>query len=572
VCIKSKYRKIASSMQQLSCKKCSQHYTVDEAHRTFLDTVAPRSEGQILSIPSPTLCPSCRLQRRLAYRNPSTISWRTSSMSGKKIITAFTDESRAKVIENELWWGDSWSASDYARAYDFTDGFFSQFEKLRFDVPYQARLLRSSENSEYCHNGDDMKDCYFVFNTHEAEHSMYCDYNWWGKSNIDCTRTVRAELCYDCLETPGGYNLQSSEFSSDCRDSYFLSQCISCSNCFGCVNLVRKQFCIFNKQYSEVEYHNFIATLDLSRYSVRVHYQAAWEALKKDAPRPHLYGRRLEECSGNYLQDSARVRDSFYIIGGEDLRYCFSLNHNIKNCYDYSHFGNSAENIYECQSVGVNVFQLLFCKDCWNGCSDLLYCASCFGCTNCFGCVGLRNQHHCIFNKQYSKSEYFELLPRIIAAMKSRGEWGEFFPLEHSPFPYNCSFAFRYFPPYNKAEALQQGLSWYDREEVSIHNALNADELPDGLPASDAPLIVLSSQSGRPFRITAEEIKRYRDLKIPLPRMSYQERMEDRWARLGGITLHERRSSLTEQKVLTTLNETIAPVIWSREEWEGEML
>ena len=31
-------------------------------------------------------------------------------------------------------------------------------------------------------------------------------------------------------------------------------QCYNCENCFGCVGLIRKSFCIFNKQYEEAEY------------------------------------------------------------------------------------------------------------------------------------------------------------------------------------------------------------------------------------------------------------------------------------------------------------------------------
>ena len=42
-----------------------------------------------------------------------------------------------------------------------------------------------------------------------------------------------------------------------------------------------------------------------------------------------------------------------------------------------------------------------------------------------------------IFEKSYSEEEYNELVPKIIEHMKGGGEWGEFFPISHSPFGYN---------------------------------------------------------------------------------------------------------------------------------------
>ena len=38
------------------------------------------------------------------------------------------------------------------------------------------------------------------------------------------------------------------------RDCTYCYECFSCSNCFGCVGLKKKEYCIFNKQYSKEEY------------------------------------------------------------------------------------------------------------------------------------------------------------------------------------------------------------------------------------------------------------------------------------------------------------------------------
>jgi hypothetical protein len=41
--------------------------------------------------------------------------------------------------------------------------------------------------------------------------------------------------------------------------------------------------------------------------------------------------------------------------------------------------------------------------------------------SNCFLCV--KNKSYCILNRQYTKEEYEELVPRIIEKMISDGEW-----------------------------------------------------------------------------------------------------------------------------------------------------
>ena len=70
-------------------------------------------------------------------------------------------------------------------------------------------------------------------------------YNWGTINNSDCYCNVsspqsnRTKFCYRCPR------MEDSEYC-------FMSS--DCQNCFGCVGLKRKKFCIFNKQYTEAEY------------------------------------------------------------------------------------------------------------------------------------------------------------------------------------------------------------------------------------------------------------------------------------------------------------------------------
>ena len=58
----------------------------------------------------------------------------------------------------------------------------------------------------------------------------------------------------------------------------------------------------------------------------------------------------------------------------------------------------------------------------------------------------MKRRKYCIFNKQYTKEDYERLVPAVIEKMQQTGEWGEFFSLDSSPFPYNHSIALDFLP------------------------------------------------------------------------------------------------------------------------------
>ncbi len=199
----------------------------------------------------------------------------------------------------------------------------------------------------------------------------------------------------------------------------------------------------------------------------------------------------------------------------------------------------------------------------------MLYCMFCPGSSDCFGCVGLKRKRYCILNKQYSKEEYEELVPKIIAHMRTTGEWGEFFPISMSPYAYNHTLAQRYYP-LTKEQVAALGGRWIEETMPEAAQAIEASALPDGLPDTDDAIIVKSERSGRPFKITSQEIKRYRQFQVPLPRLTYDERMEDRAKILGGIKLYDRTCAKTGKPIRTTIPPDSPWIVWDREEWERE--
>jgi hypothetical protein len=101
------------------------------------------------SFPIATLCPECRQQRHFSFRNERNLYRRKCDLTGKDIISIYSPDKPLKVYEQSEWWSDKWSAADYAREFDFSRTFFSQFEDLMKAVPYMSLSNESNEASEF---------------------------------------------------------------------------------------------------------------------------------------------------------------------------------------------------------------------------------------------------------------------------------------------------------------------------------------------------------------------------------------------------------------------------------------
>jgi hypothetical protein len=178
-------------------------------------------------------------------------------------------------------------------------------------------------------------------------------------------------------------------------------------------------------------------------------------------------------------------------------------------------------------NTGYGTFHQLFSHASW-ACTESCYTDHCQSCNHCFGCIGLKHKNYCILNTQFTKEEYEALLPKIIEHMRKTAEWGEFFPIESSPFGYNETIAHEYFP-ITRDEVLQRGWQWCDYvpPEPAVERTINATDLPDsieGMPDDVLNWAIRSKASGRPFRIIKQELAFYRNLQIPLPHLHPDER------------------------------------------------
>lgn len=506
-----------------TCKKCSQPFEIGEIDLAFYKK---------MDVPSPTLCPDCREQRRLVFHNERKLYRRKCDFSGATILSHFSADKKVPVYKQDVWWGDGWEALQYGRDLDFSRPFFEQFEELFKLVP-QVSLFTDylvDENSEYTNYAGSNKNCYLIAH---ADSNRDCYYGYGVKqceSCCDIYNTVKCELCYECMDCYDCYGIRYSQDCLNCSDSAFLKSCVGCRNCFGCQNLRQKEYWIFNKPGSKSEYELFLKQFDSGSFRQLKRMTEKCRKFFLTQPQRHLQMLKAENSQGDQLVNCKNVYSSFEISDAEDIRYCTQLGLGSRDCMDVHQFGVGAELLYECVICGQGAQRLRFCNSCITT-SDILYSSQCLSSQHLFGCVGLRHKSFCILNKQYSKEEYHALEKQIISHMKATGEWGEFFPAHLSPFGYNETRAIEIFP-LSKEQALAQGFSWYDDEKRAQEQQVSF-EIPDNIKDVDDSIlkkVLICEISSKSYKLTEAELKLYRQTGVPIPRRAPDQRYADRLA------------------------------------------
>jgi hypothetical protein len=532
------------------CGQCSTQFEVTDKDRAFLEKISLEIGGKKYLVPEPTLCPTCRMRRRFVWRSELHLFKRKSDFSGKTILAFFPPEADYKIYSEEEWWSDEWDPMDYGRDFDFSRPFFEQFDELLHEVPIMALAVSSNQNSDYVNNAGWNKNCYLLA---AANYNEDCYFGNWVnhcKNCVDCNFVDSCELCYECIDCKDCYNLKYSDRCRNCSDSYFLHNCKNSRNCFGSINLVGKQYVYMNEQLSKEEYEEKIADLQLDKRSRVEEARQYFEQHYLKYPHKFMLGEMNENVTGDAIDQCRNSYDCFDVIDLEDCKYC-TLFQKSKNCMDIYAWGFGVEECYECMEIGENSYHLLFNAWVENG-TNQYYSYHCFHSQDLFGCISLRDKKYCILNKQYTKEEYEELVPKIIEHMKKNNEWGEFFPMSVSPLAYNQTIAQDYYPM-SEEEAKKLGAKW--NEEPAIESPKEKIEIPDSINDVGEDIcekILTCEETGKSYKIIPQEFRFYKENSIPLPAYCFEIRHKKRIAKRNPRELWDRKCDKCQKNIQTT--------------------
>ena len=539
-------------LENKTCKLCAQNFPIYQEDQDFYDKISPSFAGKKFQIPRPTLCPECRQQRRLAINNERNLYKRVCDATGREIISIYSPDKDYIVYDQDFWWSENWELEMNREDFNFWESFFSQFYTLSKKVPKRALVKwTGSENCAYTNCIGASKNCYLTFNGMKNEDCLYVDSLSDAQDCVDCSEIRHSSQCYECSEVIECHSCTYVSQSKSCTDSSYLLNCENCDACFACVNLRNKKYHIFNVEYSKEEYLEKKEALINNRYSSQEFYEFSLEY-----PRQWLRISWSEKVSGNMIYNSKNIFQGFEIYNAEDIRYSSNIYNGAHDCMDAFVCLNNSNKLYEMSLANKNCSNLLFCHDCWNNCNNLLYCSECKLTSDCFGCTGLVKRQYCILNKQYTKDEYEMLVPKIITYMQQTWEWGEFFPINISPFGYNETLAHEHYP-LSKKEIIEISGKWSDYipTQSKADKIIQAQKLPHDI--ADIPDDILTwaiecELTKKPFRIIASELLFYRKHHLPIPRKHPNSRYVERKSLRNMRKIFARNCDSCEAEMETT--------------------
>lgn len=500
-----------------TCQNCGDKFTFGEECA---------SAYEYFDLPSSPICYICRWKQLLSFWVFGKFRKTSSALSGRSIITTFSERVKFPIYSREEWNSDAWDTLSYGQEYDSSRSFLEQVAELQAKVPHPHQTGTTNVRCDWSDDVWECKDCYLSKSLLRCENVGYAYRVINCKNSYDLTYCFTLEKSYDCTHCFDSYNIKYSFDARNCIDSSFLYDCRNVKNSFMCWNLRNKKYHILNKPYTEEEYSEKIKELDIDSYKkVQALKKEFVELIRDEAIQRNDFNINAVDCTGNFIIDSRNCKTCYFIQESENSSFCFRSIQN-KECADTVGGGWAEKTVWGANDAWMYATALT--THCMH-CRYSMYIEFCEHCEYCFGCVGLRNKKYCILNEQYTKEEYEALYEKIKEDMKKRGEWGKFFPASMAYCGYNFSTA-QLFLPETKEEALKAGRLWEDEEAV-IHEGTSGEQIPDSIdevPDSVTAQAIICEKTGRRFNVAPQELAFYREHKVPLPRNHFDWRTLDR--------------------------------------------
>ena len=515
------------------CTNCKNEFQIAPEDFSFYEKIA---------VPAPTLCPECRYQRRLANRNEWNFYKRDCSLCHKSMVSLYNPEYPGPVYCQPCYWSDNWDTLDYGRDFDFSRPFFEQFKEHRFTVPRIALANEKSVNSEYTNQSSENKNCYLLVASGWNEYCLYGNWLQHNRECVDCWCVWNCELMYESIFCEKCYHCAFVNDAGDCHDIYFCDDMAGGNDCFGCVGLRKKSYYWFNEPLTKSEYKERFAAVDWTLDGIRKN-QAKLSELRLRNPTAHFHGDFNVNSSGDYIDHNKNANYVFNCGKNENLKYGQDA-WEARDCMDLTEtLDNDLE--YELEGAGWSHGSMFSCKM-WTG-LEVLYSELTFHGEHLFGCVSMIKKKYCIFNKQFSPEDFKVLKEKIVAHMKTTGEWGEFFPASISPFPYEDSVAQDYFP-----------------REITKKKIPYTGE--DAVKCADTDCVGVGA-----FRLHPTEIEFYKKMNLPTPDKCWQCRLRARLALRNPRKLWKRNCMKCDKEIETSYSPERPEIVYCEECYNREV-
>ncbi len=272
------------------------------------------------NVPPSKWAPQTRMRLVYGFASGIALWWKSHAKTGKPILSFIHPDSPYQVITDK-----EWITEEFLRKgpeIDSTKPFMDQFRELAFSVPVGS--MRDDGTSLNTVGVDHIKceDSYLIFSQPENKRCMYTALSLFSDDSVDSTNAHNSQFCYRTNKVSKLFKCRFAFESRDCMNSSFLFDCRNCEFCFGATNKRNKKYLWFNEQLTQEEYEKRLAEVDLSCYSKLQEYEQKFQALVKDAMWPENFNIGAMESTGEYLEESTRCHNSFWVRKSNDLYNC----------------------------------------------------------------------------------------------------------------------------------------------------------------------------------------------------------------------------------------------------------
>ncbi len=354
--------------------------------------------------------------------------------------------------------------------YDFNAPFFENFNTLlkTIDLP---NLVQSgmNENCAYVDNTNGTKNGYLSYIVVvDCENAIYsCSVKDNSKNVFNSVMVWdNNENIYMGCGILKSFNVFYSRYITDSSNIRLCTNMIGCHDCIFCNWLENKSYCIENQQYTKAIYLQ-------KKEDILKNKNLFEQVYKSKIPTPQNYA-STNVSNGVFVIKSQDIERGSYVYqtkGGRNIIMAGGKewDEEVYNCL--SIWSPSAHDFYNCIDTGT------YSHTCYNTAmivtsSNIYYSYFMESCSFCLGCIGLKNKTFCIFNKEYSKEERFDLANKIFASMEKDGTLGDFFPGGMTPFYFNDTIAYALDDSFTREEVAKDG---YLRRDAAI-----ATDIPAG--------------------------------------------------------------------------------------------
>jgi hypothetical protein len=573
-------------IERRTCKRTWQDFPIFQSEINLMEKISPVIWWVKYLLSKPNICPQIRDMQRLAIRNERKF-YTFINNKWKKEITTISPDMDIKVLSLK----DFYDNDNYKFWKDYTWNFLENIKDLIKSMPQLAKLTYEMENAEYCNQETNDKNCYMNTGWHINENSMHNTYSVRSKRTVDNYRVWDSEIIYQSINVAKSQNIFFSQYIENSFNTRFSYDIIGWQNILFGYWLRNSQYVYKNKVLLKEERDVIfkIYKEKIKSYKWLQEIMKEYKIFIDQFPKKSTWNTTIENVSWSEITNSKNILNSFVWEESEDISnsYIFA---GLKSCADISSTWRCEKSYNIASSMECN--WLISCSHIFSGKTNNTFYSYMmqWWSFNLWSC-GLTNQNNTILNKKYNSNDREKLTIQIIKEIQSKGNFWEFFDISLSPYPYNDSVAYDYYPV-NKIienwketiinengiwtvyiENSQQKISnairdiWWEEKlkikrrtkdnEINIPawiELLNYENIPDNIDEIEDDILnnaIICKSTWRPFRIVSMELDFHRKYGIPIPREHYDFRHYKKIEKRPPRKLHLRNCDKCETEMLS---------------------